>query len=45
MPGGGHDRGAAGDMRDMQAQMWDMWVEQHWVLLDMLIKPILDPGQ
>jgi hypothetical protein len=45
MPGGGHDRGAAGDMRDMQAKMCHMWVEQHWVLLDMLIKPILDPGQ
>ena len=45
MPSGGNDRGAAGDMRDMQAQMWDMRVEQHGVLLDMLIEPILDPGQ
>jgi len=43
MPGGSHDRGAARDMRDMQAQMCDMWVEQHGVLLDMLIEPILDP--
>lgn len=45
MPSGSYDRGVAGDMRNMQAQMWDMRVEQHWVLLDMLIEPILDPGQ
>ena len=45
MPSGCFDRGAAGDMRDMQAKMCDVWVEQHGLLLDMLIKPILDPGQ
>ena len=43
MPSGCNDRGAAGDMRDLQAQMWDMRDEQHRVLLDMLLEPILDP--